>query len=384
MKKQHGFTLVEFMVAMAVTVVVLGAAVMAFRDTAKSSQGVSLQSDMTDNLRAGLNLIQQDLIQTGTGIPTGGISIPNTGAAGAGCSSGVSNLIRPALTASSLIFPKCNIVLPALNPGSALGVLISSPDATSTTNTDIVSMLYADNSSATAAGKNIGMDSAPVNGASCPAGKIDKNGLYLTFDTTCFNPATLPTYGIAINPNDLILFSNANGNALQTVTSVSGSTLNFNSGDGFGLNASGKPSGTLIQLQNYNVDAAGNRVYNVGTYPPTTVTRIWMISYYLDNTTDAAHVRLIRRVNFNTGYAVSETIENLQLTYNFVNGSTVLPNQSAVPTGYSENQIRNVTVNLGARSDTPTTAAGNKVRYLRTNLQTQVTIRSLAYFSQYE
>jgi hypothetical protein len=109
-----------------------------------------------------------------------------------------------------------------------------------------------------------------------------------------------------------------------------------------------------------------------------------MISYYLDNTTDPAHVRLIRRVNFNPGYAVSETIENLQFTYNFVNGGTVLANQSAVPVGYSENQIRNVTVNLGARSDTPTTAAGNKVKYLRTNLQTQVTIRSLAYFSQYE
>jgi prepilin-type N-terminal cleavage/methylation domain-containing protein len=384
MKKQHGFTLVEFMVAMGVTLVVLGAAVMAFRDTAKSNQSVSLQADMTDNLRAGMNLIQQDLIQTGTGIPTGGISIPNTGVAGGGCGSGVSNVNRPSLSASALIFPKCNIVLPALNPGSALGVLISSPDATSTTNTDIVSMLYADNSSATAGGKNIGMDSAPVNGTSCPGGKIDKNGLYLTFDINCFNPTTLSTYGVGLNPNDLILFSNANGNALQTVTSVSGPTLNFTGGDGFGLNASGKPSGTLIQLQNYNIDASGNKVFNVGTYPPTTVTRIWMISYYLDNTTDPTHVRLVRRVNFNPGYAVSETIENLQFTYNFVNGATVLANQSAVPATYSENQIRNVTIYLGARSDTPTTAAGNKVKYLRTNLQTQVTIRSLAYFSQYE
>jgi len=382
MKKQHGFTLVELMVAMAVTVVVLGAAVLAFRDTARSSQNVSLQSDMTDNLRAGMNLIQQDLIQTGTGIPTGGISIPNTGVAASGCASGVSNLIRPALT-SSLIFPKCNIVLPALNPGSALGVLISSPDATSTMNTDLISMLYADNSSSTTAGKNIGMDSAPVNGTSCPAGKIDKNGISLTFDTGCFNPATLPANGIALNPNDLILFSNAYGNALQTVTSVSGALLNFASGDGFHLNGTGMPSGTLIQLQNHTVNSLGTTVYD-GTYPPTTVTRVWMISYYLDNTTDPMHVRLIRRVNFNPGYAVSETIENLQFTYNFVNGATVVANQSAVPATYSENQIRNVTVNLGARSDTPTTAAGNKVKYLRTNLQTQVTIRSLAYFAEFE
>lgn len=378
MKKQRGFTLVEFMVAMAVTLVVVGATVAAFRDTAKTSQNVSLKGDMTDNLRAGLNLIQQDLIQTGTGIPTGGIPVPNTGLAASGCSSGVAALNRPSLAASSLIFPKCNVVLPALNPGSSLGVFISSPDATSTTNTDIISMLYADNSSASASGANVGMDATPVNGTTCPNGKIDPTGISMTFDTTCFDPSTLPAKGIALNPNDLIMFSNAKGNALQTVTSVSGATLNFAPADPYNLNGTGKPAGTLMQLKNATADASGN------WYPPTTVTRIWMISYYLDNTSDPAHVRLVRRVNFNPGYAVAETIENLQFTYNFVNGATVLPNQTTVPTGYSENQIRNVTIYLGARSDTPTTAGGTRVTYLRTNLTTQVTIRSLAYFNEYQ
>src|SRR3979490_1157799 len=78
MKKNSGFTLVEIMVAMAVTMIALGTAVVLLRDSTRANTNVTQTADMSDNLRAGLNLIVQDLIQTGTGIPTGGISIPNT------------------------------------------------------------------------------------------------------------------------------------------------------------------------------------------------------------------------------------------------------------------------------------------------------------------
>src|SRR5437764_12947407 len=78
MKKKSGFTLVELIIGMAVTMVALAAAVLMFRDSTKANTNVTQTSDMSDNMRAGLNLIVQDLIQTGTGIPTGGISIPNT------------------------------------------------------------------------------------------------------------------------------------------------------------------------------------------------------------------------------------------------------------------------------------------------------------------
>ena len=77
-KKCAGFTLVELMIAMLVTLILLYAAVMAFRDASQSNTVVSQASDMTDNLRSGLNLIRQDLQQAGSGIPTGGIPIPYT------------------------------------------------------------------------------------------------------------------------------------------------------------------------------------------------------------------------------------------------------------------------------------------------------------------
>ncbi len=76
MKKQSGFTLVEFSVAMAITMVALLATVMAFRMATYSNQNVTQREDMADNIRAGLNLLEQDVIMTGMGIPTGGITIP--------------------------------------------------------------------------------------------------------------------------------------------------------------------------------------------------------------------------------------------------------------------------------------------------------------------
>ena len=387
MKKQLGFTLVEMMVAMAVALVALAATVAAFRDSAYTNQRVGLKSDITDNLRAGMNFIQQDLIQAGTGVPVGGISIPNTGSGGSGCPGGVSALNRPALVTGTLTFPVCNITLPAVEPGDGLGNTINSPDATSVMPTDLISVLYVDNT--------LGLDNKPINQApfgpdpGC-VGTISSNGDTVFFDTTTMylgvlNCVDLSKVNVPISPGDLIMFTNTNGNAIQTVTSVSGPTLTFASGlsngDAYKLNGTGQPAGTLIQLQNYTI-VSGNRVYD-GTYPPTTASRLWMISYYLDDVTDPGRVRLIRRTNFNPGVAVGETIENLQFTYNYVSGGVVLANQPTVPATYSENQIRSVGVYLGARSDKPMIAGGTS-SYIRNSLQTQVCLRSLSYVDQYK
>jgi hypothetical protein len=90
-------------------------------------------------------------------------------------------------------------------------------------------------------------------------------------------------------------------------------------------------------------------------------------------------VRLIRRVNFNTGQVVGETLENLQFSYNFNDGITA--NQSTVPTGYSESQIRSVNLYVGARS---TNRYGQNNKFIRNNFQTQVTLRSMAYVNKYQ
>jgi prepilin-type N-terminal cleavage/methylation domain-containing protein len=372
-----GFTLIELMIAMVVTMVLLYAAMQAFKDASQSNKQITFASDMTDNLRAGLNYVQQDLIQAGTGIPTTGIPIPNTPNAAGSCNAGLA-LNRPSLGGGTT-FPQCNFVVPSIEPGQALGPLITSPDATAgnpsnpASFTDEITMLYADNSS--------GLDSKPVNQpplAPSPgcAGTIAVNGQSLTFDPTCVNMANITASGAQIQPGDLIMFSNSLGNALQVVTSASANTLNFAPGDAFGLNGRTDASGTVLQLTNAGCTTSAN------CWPPTTVTRIWMITYYLDNVADPTHVRLIRQVNFNPGNPVGETMENMQFTFNFVDGVNNPVNQASVPAGNTEAQIRSVSISLGARSNS-LVREGNKTLYARHNLSSQVSLRSMAYVNEY-
>ena len=223
MKKKSGFTLIELIVAMAVTMIALAAALLIFRDSTKANTNVTQASDMSDNLRAGLNLIVQDLIQTRTGIPTGGISIPNTPNS-AGCNTG-RPVNRPP-TVLNLTFqgpnsanPGCNVILPAIEPGNGLGPAVISPDGTTGPASDIITIMYADNT--------LALVQKAINGPSCPSGTIAaSNGLTITFDSTC---ATIGGAGIPVNPGDLLMiYNNNNPNGiLQTVTAVSGQTLTF-------------------------------------------------------------------------------------------------------------------------------------------------------------
>ena len=378
MKKKSGFTLVELIIGMAVTMVALAAAVMMFRDSTKANTNVTQASDMSDNMRAGLNLIVQDLIQTGTGIPTGGISIPNTINA-AGCNIGKPVNRPPAVLNLTFQGPNsankgCNVILPAIEPGNGLGPVVTSPDGTSGPTTDIITVLYADNT--------LALDQKPINGPTCPKGAIAADGSSVTFDPTC---VTIGAASIPVNPGDLLMIYNGNNSngILQTVSSVSGPTLTFNAGDAFNLNGrtASEASGTILTLQNLTAGKPN------GTYPGTSCTRVWMITYFLDATADPKHPMLMRAVNFNTPQPVAETLENLQFTYNFADGTTPAPvNQFTVPTvpapgGDNENQIRSVNVYLGARS---TTTAATTGKYVRTNLATQVALRSMAYFNTYK
>jgi hypothetical protein len=80
---------------------------------------------------------------------------------------------------------------------------------------------------------------------------------------------------------------------------------------------------------------------------------------------------------------VGETLENLQFTYNYVDGVNNPSNQPSVPAGNSESNIRSVNVYLGARSS-HAVRKGNQTIYARSNLMTQVSLRSLAYVNRYK
>jgi type II secretory pathway pseudopilin PulG len=366
LRKQCGFTMVEFLVAAGISLVLIAAAVGAFTDALRSNEVVTLTADLNDNLRASMDLISRDLVFAGTGIPTSGINIPS----GAGVT-----IKRPNLTA--LTFP--GTILPAVSLGTGLGPAVPISDTPASANpgtpSDILTVLYGDNTWNT--GES--MDSAPITRTAVGAtpacnGTISPTGDSITFDPACND---LTKARVPIQPGDLILFTNpAGATAIQTVTTVNGQRLNFAgdpSIDKFGFNQSGASQGTIIQLQN-----------PPGAWPSVTATRLFMVTYYLDNVADPVRPRLMRQLNFNTPQPVGDVIEALTVRYNFVDASTpptFYAKQSAVPAGLSESNIRSVNVFLGARSNR---AQSKTARYLRDNMSTQVSLRSLSYFNKYQ
>jgi len=380
MKKQAGFTMIEFMIAMGVTLVIFAAAVGAITSTMRSNQNVALTADLNDNLRASLNLVRQDIVLAGEGIPAGGISIPS----GAGI---VVNRPGPVALKFQQTF------LPALSLGTAVGPTVpilvrAGLPPTGGAPSDIITLIYQDNTwdSNPADNKLTALDSAPIKRAAVGAtpacnGNITPAGDAVTFDAACVD---MSKARVPVQPGDLVMFSNINGTALQTVTGIGGQVISFAKNaavDKFGLNQTGAAQGTIVQIQ--DKVPASNPVTYTGTYPPTTATRIWMISYYLDIATDPQHYRLVRQVNFNATQPVAEIIEGLQVTYNFVDANvppTIFANSTTVPVGLTENNIRAVNLFLGARANAP---SGSNSAYIRDNMKTQISVRSLAYFNKY-
>src|SRR5438552_4052650 len=205
-------------------------------------------------------------------------------------------------------------------------------------------------------------------------GTISPTGDSVTFDPACND---LSKARVPIKPGDLILFTNpAGATAIQTVTTVNGQQLNFAGNtniDKFGFNQTRANQGTILQLQS-----------SPGTWPPITATRIFMITYYLDNVADPLRPRLMRQLNFNIAQPVGDVVEALTVRYNFVDGNTpptFFAKQSTVPPGLSESNIRSVNVFLGARSNRPQSRTS---KYLRDNMSTQLSLRSLSYFNRYQ
>src|ERR1019366_8211939 len=72
----RGFSMVELMVAMAVGLIVVGAATQLFQTAMKSTMLVTEQAEMQQNVRTALNLVARDVSMAGSGLPPGGLALP--------------------------------------------------------------------------------------------------------------------------------------------------------------------------------------------------------------------------------------------------------------------------------------------------------------------
>jgi prepilin-type N-terminal cleavage/methylation domain-containing protein len=329
-----GFTLAETLVAMALTAIVISAAIETF-NRAIGLFGTSRRVSETDEtLQAAMSLMVRDFIQTGRGIPLGGIPIPSGAAS--------QRVVRPG--PGNLTFA-ANPTIPAISPGGGIGRNIIGVA------TDIVNLFYADQT---------------INLSQFPLAAISANGQTITVNNgTAINGPT------GLQVGDLILFSNALGNAIGEITNLpGGQQVVLGPGDPLKFNQPLAPQGTILNLQQAP-----------GVYPPTTATRILMISYYIDNWTDPTLPRLIRRTNAGQPLAIALGAENLQLSYDFIDSINNPANQKNVPAGNSANQIRKVNLFLSTRSLDKSISLND---YFRNSMGTEIGLRSLSYVNRYQ
>ncbi|HEX7486158.1 MAG TPA: prepilin-type N-terminal cleavage/methylation domain-containing protein [Vicinamibacterales bacterium] len=362
---EAGFSLVELMVAMVLVLVIMGATMTALNDAYRSNESARGIIDVNNNLRIGIDLMVRDFIQVGQGLPTGRlVQVPN--------GTGALRIQRPHPQGSACTqWPAGTTTITAVTAGPGCGPVIDGVA------TDMVTTIAVDSV----------LESVPVE-------SYDIAGHRATVSLPAQAPGGLDiSTGTSddVRVGDLMMFTKGSASALAYVTAVNGNqTFTFGAGDPMNLNQ-------FAAILNGTVDDLANTAPT--TVRSSSVSRIRMISYFLDNTLDPTTPRLMRHMNWGDpavavnlrARTVAFAIENLQFTYDMVDGAGNPSNVRMVdadfttggacsPNPCSPNQIRKVNVFLSGRS---TQTFSLTKRFFRNSLNTQVSLRSLALVDRY-
>lgn len=360
MRSERGFALSEFLVASVITLAVIGVAIRTFDDALKINDATLKLTDAGQNMRSGVNLLVRDLLQAGRDIPTGGIPIPS--GAGAGL------VQRPSPLGWSYAFDNTTLTtLGAVTTGNNLGAVIAGRQ------TDMLTLLMGDpflpvlDPPPVVAGGQSGVQPSTVS-TSGPKMAADGSSMTMGNQSAWFAGDLANGVG-PVKAGDLLLFTNSTGSAMQVVTSVSGGTVSFASGDPFNLNQRSAANGNIT-------DILGQ---------PMSVRRILMISYFVQETTPG-EPRLMRALNMFPPQALAGVVEDLQFTYDLVDGTTNPANVDDVPftlsgDTFTSSQIRKVNLKVGVRSEEKSRSTND---YMRHYITTVASLRNLAYVAEYK
>jgi prepilin-type N-terminal cleavage/methylation domain-containing protein len=327
-----GFTLAELMVSMAITAMIMAAALYFFDEMLNTCQAAVAIADINQNLRAAANMIARDLTMAGAEIPIGGVPLPG--------GSGSGPVTRPG--PGALTFPAATGVVSVITPGFTLGPTLDAQQS------DIITILTVD-----------------------PLSQLDEYNLTLILldgtRITVDSRTDISTGVSRVLVGDLLMLTNMKGSALGIVTAVNTSTneITFGSPDPLNLNQATAANGWIPSLQD-----AGPPV----TYPPAVAKKVQMVTYFVDNSI-SSRPQLMRQFGASAAIPVALIITSLQFTYDLSNGTTV--NQRDVTT---PNEIRKVNLMVTGRSEFP---SRKTKQYLCNTIFTSATVRNLAYRNKY-
>jgi Tfp pilus assembly protein PilV len=350
-RSELGFTMIELLMALVVTIVIVGGGLLVFTNSVQSSTRSMKYSDIQTEARAALSQITRDLSQAGTGVPLNGIAIPSTTTGGANpnfscdtnqCYTAVDN-------------PFTQGLLYKVTPGNAIGPTISEPS-------DAIKVVYVD---------------PTLNWAGVQASAIAPNGGSVTMPAGTVPAVNDPAVGIT--PGDVMLLQNVYGSAVGVVTAVAGQVISFGA-DPLNINQLAAPSG--------NVKALGTPGTNPLTYPATQVSRLIMVTYFIQSFVgpDGPDARIMRQIGSHPPIPIAEHIEDLKFTYDVVDPiSNALTANSlnaviGTPPVSQPNQIRKVNISITARAPRKEATTGD---YLRINLTTSIGPRNLSFRDRY-
>lgn len=343
----HGLALVEMLVATAIAVLLLGAAFHFFDDLESMTESVSVMSEVNESLRSSTDLITRDLYAAGTSIPTGGIAIPS--------GTGSEQVTRPG--PGSTYFPATNGVLSVITPGYQLSGTIDGKTSDETT------VIMVDQNW-------VGM--APLEITGITSSSSSGYTVNVAVPSSCTENCTIAAGGAYnVNQYDLLMFSNPNGQpVLGMVTNVdTTSNILYFAADPLNLDQVCAASGCAGSVDSLAQD---------GVYPNgMTLTKIDMITYYLDNSNPLHPYTLMREVGDSTPTAVAYGINFLQFTYDLSTGGSGSTNLTSPA---NPNQISKVNLLISGISDH---ALRRSKQYYSTSVATAVTIRNLEYVNQF-
>ncbi len=332
---------------MAIAVLLLGSAFHFFDDLESMTESVSVMSEVNESLRSSADLITRDLYAAGTSIPTGGIAIPS--------GTGSEQVTRPG--PGSTYFPATNGVLSVITPGYQLSGTIDG------TTSDEITVIMVDQNW-------VGM--SPLEISSITSSSSSGYTVNVTIPSSCTENCTIASGGsYNVNVGDLLMFSNPNGpSALGMVTSVdTTSNIIYLAADPLNLDQVCAASGCAGSIDS---------IAEGGVYPNgMTLTKIDMITYYLDNSNPAHPYTLMREVGDSTPTAVAYGINCLQFTFDLSTGGSGSTNLTSPA---NPNQISMVNLLISGISDR---ALRRSQKYYSTSATTSVTIRNLEYVNQF-
>lgn len=366
--KQQGFTIIELMIAIAVTLIMMAAAMMVYQRSVQVAGVVNTRAEMQAELRAATEQVARDLNQAGTGLPIGGFPLPSATA------SGTDPFLACDATPACYLPNTVNIssgVLYKVVPEDGIG-----PNTTEATDGIVINYLEPVSSDPT--DPNASGTAPNWISPTAQTGTVSSDGSTITMPSSLKPKLDDPTVGLVIG--DLLWIQNAHGSALGVVTGYdpTQNTITFGK-DPLNFNQLNAPVGSIPALANPGTNPA--------VYPDVTVQRVMMVTYFLQeiDTPNGKDYRLMRQVGARTPTPVAEHIEDLQFTYDVFDDSsgTLNVNLPSAATGTpptsKPNQIRKINMTITARSSRPN-AQGN---YDRLTITTSVGPQNLSYHEKY-